>query len=219
MRVSEYILNDIKPVSPDFPIERIIEQMGELRMAHLPVVQDGQFQGIVAEDDLLDIDDPKVPLSHHPHLLKAYSLSHTDHLYNAMRVIGDANLSLLPVLGDKEQYIGYLSPVEMLQDMGRQLTYNEQGSVIVLRVPVRDYHISQLAQIVESEDARIIGLQLLADGVDFLKLAIKINQKDISRIIKSFERFEYEIVELYHQSIFDDSASDRYESLMKYLNI
>jgi hypothetical protein len=91
-------------------------------------------------------------------------------------------------LDEKGNYIGYVSPQELMWDLGQQVSFVERGGVVVLKVAVRDYHISQIAQIVESEDALILGLQLRSEGTDFLKVALKINQRDLSRIVKSFER-------------------------------
>ena len=53
-------------------------------------------------------------------------------------------------------YRGYIPAVDILQDMGREMTFAEPGSIMILRIPSRDYHLAQIAQIVESEDARIV---------------------------------------------------------------
>lgn len=219
MRVEEYILNDLKPLSLDASAGEALELLAEMKHSHWPVRDGEQYRGLIAEDDLLDLDQPDQPLAAHQNLLRPYFLSVDDHLYQAIAKLSKGNLSLLPVLNEEGLYLGYLSAWELTWNLGRQISYAEPGSLLVLRVAVRDYHLSQIAQIVESEDARITGLQLRADGPEHLRLALKINQVDLSRIVKSLERFEYQIVELYHESLFDDSAADRYGSLMKYLNI
>lgn len=219
MKVSEHLLNDIKPLQLSLNVGAALELMMDLRLSHLPVVHDNKYVGLLSEDDLLEIEVAGDSLERHQKLLKPYGLREDDHLFDAVRVLGEGQLSLLPVISAEGRYVGYIAPLDLLHDMGRELTFGELGSLIVLRVSVRDYHLSQLAQIVESEDARILGLHLLAEGHDFMRLVLKINQRDITRIIKSLERFEYQVLEVYHQSIFDDTASDRYESLMKYLNI
>lgn len=219
MRAEDHILNDIKPLSITEKVASILDLMEELKFCHLPVLDQGKYVGLIGEDDLLDIQEEDDTLDKHLKVLKPYRLRADDHLFNAMHVIGEGNLSLLPVVREEQQYIGFLSPLEMVQDLGRQLTFQEPGALIVLRTATLDYHLSQLTQIVESEDAHIIGFHLVADGPDHLEIILKINRTDISRIIKAFERFEYEIKAVFHRSIFDDTASDRYDSLMNYLNI
>ena len=53
-----------------------------------------------------------------------------------------------------------------------------------------------------------------------LKVILKIDHDDISKIIASFERYEYEINASYtERNDYDDLLKDRYDSLMRYLNI
>lgn len=202
-------------------VTEVLDIMEELKFSHLPVVDsDELFLGVVCEDDLLEADGAGATLEKHKHFLRAYSIPENANLFEALKVVGLGNLSLLPVVNTAGNYLGYLSPLELIQDMGRQLTFTEPGSVLVLEIPTRDYQLSQIAQIVESEDARIIGFHLTtSEQTDLLHLSLKINQKDLGSIMKSFERYNYKISMFFHESMFDDTLSDRYESFMNYLNV
>lgn len=219
MRVGDHILNDFKALSLNERVGDLLPLMEELKCNHLPIVHEGKYLGLISEDDLLDIENEDDLLNNHIKVIKPYYINPEQHIYDAMKVIGSGDLTVLPVVNDEEKYLGYVAPNELMWDLGQQLGFVEPGSVIVLRVALRDYHISQIAQIVESEDALILGLQLRSEGPGFARVALKINQLDLSRIIKSFERYSYDILEVYHQSLFDDTGRDRYEGLMKYLNI
>ena len=220
MLVSDHLLNDIKPLRLTEKVADVLDLMEELKYGHLPIVEQGTYLGIICDDDLLEVDNEQDELSLHSRLFKGYSINSSTHLFDALRVVGEGNLSLLPVVGEAGRYLGYLSPLEIIQDLGRQLTFTESGSVLILQIPIRDYHLSQIAQIVEQEDSRIIGFHLYeADESEQLYLALKINKTDLSKLIKSFERFNYNIHQVFHESLFDNAATDRYESLMKYLNI
>lgn len=219
MRVDEHILNDFKALDITERVADLLLSMEELKINHLPIVHAGQYLGLISEDDLLDVQNIEDTLEKHLKVLKPYSIKSGDHIYAAIKIIAEGNLTCLPVLDEQKKYIGYLSPHELMFDLGRQVSYNEPGSVIVLKVAIRDYYISKISQIVESEDALILGLQLRQEDNEFIRVALKINQQDLSRIVKSFERFEYEVVEVYHQALFDEDATDPYDALIKYLNI
>jgi acetoin utilization protein AcuB len=219
MRVDEHILNDFNALDITERVADLLLSMEELKISHLPIMHEGQYLGLISEDDLLDVENTDDNLEKHLKFLKPYSISAEDHLYAAIKIISEGNLSCLPVLDEEKRYIGYLSPQELIFNLGRQVSYKESGSVIVVRVAIRDYYISKISQIVESEDALILGLQLSQDGNDFIRVALKINQQDLSRIVKSFERFEYDVVEVYHQALFDEDDSDPFEALIKYINI
>ncbi len=221
MKVKDSILNDIKPLSLSDDIAEVLDTMEELKFSHLPVVDEERlYLGVVCEDDLLEADGSGQALSQNKHFLRAYSIQEEANLFEALKVVGQGNLSLLPVVNQKQAYMGYLSPLELIQDMGRQLTFTEAGSVLVLEIPTRDYQLSQIAQIVESEDARIIGFHLTAaQQSDDLHLSLKINQKDLGRILKNFERYSYKVLMVFHESVFDNTLAERYEAFMKYLNV
>lgn len=219
MRVADHILNDFKALTLEEQVNDLLELMEELKCNHLPILHEGKYLGLISEDDLMDVENPEDQLNAHLKVIKPYAIEADQHIYDAIRIFGEGDLSILPVVDAEGIYHGYIGPNELIWDLGQQLGFVEAGSVIVLRVAIIDYHISQIAQIVESEDALILGLQLRSDGPDFIKVAVKINQIDLSRIIKSFERFSYDIVEVYHKSLFDDTGRDRYDALMKYLNI
>ncbi len=220
MKVTKHLLNDIKPLQPSEKIAEVLDVMEELKYSHLPVVDEDKFYlGVICEDELLEIQNEEDNLQKHLRLLKAYAVSENENMFEAIRLIGEGNLSMLPVVNSENRYLGYMSSMELLQDVGRELTFTEPGSVLVLRVPSRDYQLAQISQIIESEDAKIIGFHLATDeSGDQLLISLKINQMDVSRIIKSFERYNYNIVEVFHHSLFDDSIEDRYQSFMKYLN-
>ncbi len=220
MKVEKHLLNDVKPLHPADEVGVILDTMEELKFSHLPVVDEEKlYLGLICEDDLLEVSEEADPLSKHFRFLKSYSITEESNMFDAVRLIGEGNLSLLPVIDEAGLYKGYISAVELLQDVGRELTFSEPGGVIVLNVQVRDYQLAQIAQIVESEDARIIGFHLgnTADP-DKMLVSLKINQTDLTRIIKAFERYNYNVAEVFHHSIFDESVADRYAAFMKYLN-
>lgn len=214
------MVNDIKPLLNSEKVGDILDIMEELKYTHLPVVdQDRNYLGLLCEDDLLELDEED-RIQKHQRCLKPFAIAANSHLFEAVKSMGEGQLSLLPVVNTEGGYLGYVPAVELLQDLGRELSFNERGSVIVLKMDVRDYHLAQVSQIVESEDAKIIGLLLFNDtNPDLLNLVLKINQEDLSRIIQSFKRYNYSIDAVFHQSIFDENLADRYESFMKYINI
>ena len=221
MKVEKHLLNDLKPLNQNEKVVDVLDTMEELKFSHLPVVDDERlYLGVICEDDLLEVSNEDDTLVKHLRLLKAYRISSDADMFESIRIIGEGNLSLLPVVDAKNHYRGYISTAELLQDVGRELTFKEPGGVLVLSIPVRDYQLTQIAQIVESEDAKVIGFHLSEDTEqEKLLVALKINQTDLDRIVKSFQRYNYNVVEVFHQSLFDDSLEDRYQSFMKYLNI
>ena len=80
--------------------------------------------------------------------------------------------------------------------------------------------MAQVAQIVESEGAKILSaFTNFSDKSLKMELILKINKADLSRIIASFDRYDYEIKASFHESVHEEDLKRRYEQCIKYLNI
>jgi len=80
--------------------------------------------------------------------------------------------------------------------------------------------LSEISRIVESNDARILSSFVTShkDSVQ-MEVTLKINKSDLSGIIQTFNRYNYTVSASFHESKHDELMHDRYEELMKYLNI
>ena len=52
-----------------------------------------------------------------------------------------------------------------------------------------------------------------------IKLTLKINQDDLSRIVATLERFGYRVIARYRETKREDEGKERIDLLMRYLNI
>ena len=77
-----------------------------------------------------------------------------------------------------------------------------------------------LAQIVESEGAKILSAYTSTQENSLkMDLVLKINKSDLSPLIASFDRFNYEIKASFHESSHEEDLQSRYDQFLKYLNI
>ena len=142
------------------------------------------------------------------------------HVYEVIKVISNMKLSVLPVLDEKNEYLGLIPASELLHLFSELAATNEPGGIIVLELNINDFYLSQIAQIVETNDGKILSFYVkhLSDSTK-LELTLKLNREDLSGIIQTFNRYNYTIKATYHQKEFKDDMKDRYDSFMNYLNI
>jgi hypothetical protein len=78
--------------------------------------------------------------------------------------------------------------------------------------------MAQIGQIVEGNNARILSSYIISDS-DSTKLdvTLKINQLDVSNIIRTFERYDYLIKDSFQTGIGDYDIQQRFDSLMNFL--
>jgi hypothetical protein len=83
----------------------------------------------------------------------------------------------------------------------------------------KDYSMSEIAQIVESNNLKILSAYITdVDEKNNIKLTLKLNKIDIAAVIQTFERYKYNVAASYNYSENTDNLSDRFDSLMRYLN-
>jgi len=100
------------------------------------------------------------------------------------------------------------------------LSVNNPGGIIIIELNVIDYSLTQISNIVESNDALIIAsfVQTIPNSTR-MQVVLKVNNSDIGKILQTFTRYEYNIVASFGEDMIDDILQDRYELLMRYLNM
>ena len=127
-------------------------------------------------------------------------------------------LTLLPIMGD-ENYFGAITQQSVIEGLASIVAIQESGGVIILEMNKKDYSMREIAQIVESNNLKILSAYITdVDEKNNIKLTLKLNKIDIAAVIQTFERYKYNVAASYNYSENTDNLSDRFDSLMRYLN-
>ena len=193
--------------------------MEEYRVSHLPIVNNEDFLGLVSEEDLYEFANPEAPIGAHPLSLNKPFVVSNQHIYEVIKLADEHKLSLIPVLDNKNIYLGVIRLVDLAHYFAKLSAVNQSGGIISLEMNIHDYSVAEIGQIVESNDAKILSLyySTITDSTK-IEVTLKINRQDLAAIIQTFNRYNYTIT----ASIFDnegDELHDRYASLMNYLNV
>lgn len=200
--------------------EKALIVMDENRVSHIAVVDNGEYHGLISDNEIYDLEDTFVPINKVKRLLMRPFVKQYDHIYDILSVFAENNITALPVLDDNDQYLGVIGEEQIIKALHKVTNANEPGGVIILSLSVRDYSMAQVSQIVESEGAKILSaFTSTSDQSLKMELILKINKSDLSRIIASFDRYDYEIKASFHESIHEEDLKRRYEQFIKYLNI
>lgn len=216
----DIITDEIPPLTHLDTGEKALVWMDEFKVAHLPVLKNGNFVGVVSESDIMDKMDVDETLDVlFDHLPRPYAYA-TDHIYEVLHKISEFKVSVLPILDDKEQYLGCTSIHHLMQLIANTGSIKERGGIIVLEMDRNDYSMSQIAQIVESNNAKILSSFIMSSPDSTkVEVTLKINQTDLERILRTFERYDYTIKASFQKSGYEEDLQFRYESLMNYLKL
>lgn len=218
MRAFDLITEEIPPLIHTDTGEKAINWMDEFKVSHLPVLKNGNFVGVVSESDILDRLDLNSTLDGlFDHLPRPYVFSNA-HIYEVLAKMSEDKLSVLPILDEKENYLGCTSIYELMTRLANTGSIKEPGAIIVLEVNSVDYSMAQIAQIVESNNARILSSYIISSNESTkLDVTLKINQLELTPIIRTFERYDYIIKASYQDGKGDEDIQQRYDALMNFL--
>jgi acetoin utilization protein AcuB len=220
MLAIELIADAIPPVHTSDTIQKVIDRMVEFRVRHLPIVNEEQFLGLVSENDLVEESDYQTAIG-------ALSLSmvnpyvlESQHIYDVIRIFYEQQLTVVPVLDAKKNYLGVISINMMNEYFARLTSVTEPGGIIVLEIVNKNNSLAHMAQIVESDNAQILSsyVRTFPDSTR-MEVTLKVNKVDISAIIATFARYEYDVKATFNHIDDNQGSKDRYDSLMNYLNL
>jgi CBS domain-containing protein len=221
MTVRELISDTIPSVKPTDTAALALDWMNEFKVSQLPLVDQGVYQGLITEDALLDGGELEVPLPpfRQPGSEDTY-IFHENHLYDAIDLMTNLRLEVLPVVAEERAYLGVVTLRDVGGLLGNLFAVQEPGGVIVLSIPAHSYVLSEVGRIAESADAKVLSLYLSPrpDTKDML-LTLKLNIEDLSRVVAAFERFDYEIVRTFHRVKPLEDYSRNLDAFIKYLGI
>lgn len=220
MIARDLISDEIPPLKDSDTGLRALSWMDEFKVAHLPIVRGTEYIGLISDTDILDMEAPEKALRDQKLNLVRPFVTQDVHVYNVMQLVSDLNLSMVPILDNEGKYIGATNLNHLMSLIVKTSSIADKGAVIVLNMNERNYSMVEISRIVEENDARILSSYITSapDSV-ILEVTLKINQMDAMRIIKSFERYGYDVTQHHQKSSFVDDINDNYESLMNFLNM
>ena len=175
--------------------EEIINTMDAGSMSFASIVNDLEWIGYVSLEAL------KLSKEGNLEFLIEEALSNThlfsnQHLYEIYPIFQQSPLSNIAVLDEDRRYLGSISKSIIGEKLLNTLTYKGIGSIIVLNVFHTDFVLSRISNIIEENNAKIVGLMIEEVGQNY-RVNLKLNTMEISPILASFQRFSIE-VDSYH---------------------
>lgn len=214
--ISEYIV----PLKTSDTALTALSLMEEFKVKHLPIVNETIFLGLISEDDIYAYNQFEEAVGAHPLIKPLIAIMNNQHIYDVLTAFHRDNLSLLPVIDEKNQYLGSIHSWVLVSRLAEITGVINPGGIIVLEMNIHDYSLSQIAQIVESNNSKLINLYVhnQADSTR-LEVTLKLNTMDIEAVLQTFNRYNYQVRAFYSQETLEMKLRENYDSLMNYLNI
>lgn len=201
--------------------QKALYWMDIFRISHLPIVNNVDFLGLISDKDIYDNNMAEEPIGNHNLSLFSPYVTYEQHIYEVIELASQLKLSVIPVLDHDNKYLGVITLTDLLHYFADVSALKQPGGIIVLEMNGNDYSLSEIAQIVESNDAKILSVYLTSSSNSTLmEVTLKINRKELTSIIQTFIRYNYIIkASFMDENDLNSLFENRYDSFMKYLNI
>ncbi|MCC6701477.1 MAG: CBS domain-containing protein [Fluviicola sp.] len=220
MTAREVITDEIPPLIHTDSGEKALNWMEEFKVSHLPVLKNGNFVGLISETEILDRKDLTQSLDVlFDHLPRPYVFE-SAHIYEVLAKMAEHRISVLPILDASEKYLGCTSVHQLMNMIANTASIKEVGGIVVLEMNRIDYSLAKIAQIVESDNAKILSSYIMSSSDSTkIEVTLKISEIDLARIIRSFERYDITVKASFQRTSESDDMQFRYDALMNYLNM
>ncbi|UUV20355.1 CBS domain-containing protein [Paenimyroides aestuarii] len=206
-----------KPFSFQTKFEDVFEFSEENQYSHFPVVENGVYMGSIATVDIIPSKTKAV--GDYRYSLLPYFVREDAGWFETLEKFAQFDCNLLTVLNENNQYIGYVLYEDVLPFFNETPFMKDAGLAIVVEKHYLDYSISEIAQIVETNNCKLLGVFVSEMKNNNAQITIKASAGNINEIIQTFRRFGYEIVSEHNQDSYLNELKDRSAYLDKFLNI
>lgn len=191
------------------------------RVSHLPIVNNQDFLGLISDTDIYDMNQPEEAIGNHTLTLFKPYVGEDQHIFEVIGLASRMKLSIVPVLDNNDHFLGVITINDLIRHLAGISSMDQPGGIIVLELIERDYSLSQIAQIVESNNVKVLSMYITSppDSTK-LEVTLKLSSGELSSVIRTFERYNYEVKTWVSTTdSMDKFYSERFDLLMKYLNI
>ena len=216
--ITDFLNSNIKALRTTDSIADAQDLFAEYPFSHFPVLEDGVYIGCAGSEDteLMDIEKTVGDARYN---FERFFVRDTTMWLDVLEVFAKNETNLVPVLDAENKYLGYYEITDIIRFFDETPFLKEEGGILVVEKGVLDYSMSEVSQIVESNNGRLLGLFISEASMQKVQITLKISLGGLSEIIQTFRRYNYEIITEHQEDAYLNTLKDRSDYLDKYLNI
>ncbi len=218
MQIQDHIVSNIPIFEIGDSLAKVIPFFKENTYSHVAIIENGTYLGVLDENDLEQfVEDRKV--EHHRYDLGTFFVRKNTNWLDVLETFARHEANLLPVLDEEGRMEGYYDLTDIVTVFIDTPFFTEPGGIIVVAKGIKDYSFSEIAQIVESNNTKLIGGFITDSKNDVIQITIKVASANLNEIIQTFRRYNYNILFGNNDDQFLEDLKERSDYLDKYLNV
>lgn len=106
MQLSQYLINDIKPLNISEKVGDLQLYFNKLTYSHIPMINNGVYLGCISEADAYCFDSKK-DLSECNYAIEGFFVRATTNWLDVLEAFAQNSTNIMPVLDVHNNYLGY----------------------------------------------------------------------------------------------------------------
>ncbi len=218
MQLSQYIINEIQPLEINEKVSDLQLHFNKLTYSHIPIQNDGVYIGCISETDAHCFDGDQTLMDCNYSIEGFFVRSYTNWL-DVLEAFAQNSCNIMPVLDEGNTYLGYYELNDIIGLFNETPFFAESGGVLIVEKGMQDYSFSEISQIVESNDAKILGAFISKIENDVAQVTLRIGSGSLNEVMQTFRRYSYNIVAGHEEDTYIENLKERSDYLKKYLDI
>ena len=215
----QLISNRIAPLEMNQTVAEALDAMDGFEIHQLPVVEEGIYQGLLEEGDLLDANS-KSAIRELAYELHPFSVRSDEHINNAVKLSAGQGLELIPVVDAEKKYLGSITQEDLFRQHARINGVADLGALIVLENDPDQVSFGELSRLVETNDAQITQLNTYRDELTGKTvITLRLNKQEVSDVVATFQRYGYHVSYFFGKEDYENEMAHNYRHLLNYLDI
>lgn len=217
--LNDFILKDLKPLKLGDSVEKAMQLFDNTDYSHFAVVQNNNYEGTLVYEYLEQNPNFSTKIKDLRGLLHPIYVTDSMNWFEVLQMFTTYNSNALPVVDKQKKYLGYFELNDFLHMFKCTPFLHENGLILTLSKGINDFSFSEIAQIVESNNATLFGAFVSKVDQEMAEIVLKISLHDISNTIQTFRRYGYQIINEIKEDKYLDYLQERSDYLEKFLNI
>lgn len=218
MHIQTHILGNIPVFQIGDSLNKVINFFKDTTYSHAAVVEKNVFLGVLSENDLETYERDKI-IEDYRYNLEHFVVRKETNWLDVLETFARNEANILPVIDINDKVLGYYDLTDIVSFFIEAPFFTEPGGILVVAKGIKDYSFSEIAQIVESNNSKVIGAFITYIHNDVVHVTVKIGTENLNEIIQTFRRYNYHILFGNNDDQFLEDLKDRSDYLDKYLNV
>ncbi|MAU17332.1 MAG: acetoin utilization protein acuB [Muricauda sp.] len=218
MNIQDRIINTVPVFEVSENLKGVITFFEETTYSHVGVTENGTYLGLLSENDL-PCFEPEKKIDDFRFEMEDFFVTKDTSWLDLLEMFSRNEANILPVIDEDRTIVGYYDLEDVVDVFIDTPFFREPGAILVVSTGIKDYSFSEIAQIVEGNNARLLGAFITQSENDIVQITLKVGTQSVNEVTQTFRRYNYTIVYGNSDDQFLEDLKQRSDYLEKYLNV